>query len=112
MKGVNVILYDRVVTGHDALNHPIYAETAQTVENVLIAPMSTNEILENYNLTGRKAVYQLAIPKGDAHDWTAGKRVDFFGKSWRIIDIPEEGIEDLIPLSWNKKVRVETYEQG
>ena len=112
MKGVNVILYDRVVTGVDALNHPIYAETAQTVENVLIAPMSTNEILENYNLTGRKAVYQLAIPKGDAHDWTAGKRVDFFGKSWRIIDIPEEGIEDLIPLSWNKKVRVETYEQG
>lgn len=112
MKGVNVILYDRVVTGHDALNHPVYAETAQTVENVLIAPMSTNEILENYNLTGRKAVYQLAIPKGDAHDWTAGKRVDFFGKSWRIIDIPEEGIEDLIPLSWNKKVRVETYEQG
>lgn len=112
MKGVNVILYDRVVTGLDALNHPVYAETAQTVENVLIAPMSTNEILENYNLTGRKAVYQLAIPKGDAHDWTAGKRVDFFGKSWRIIDIPEEGIEDLIPLSWNKKVRVETYEQG
>lgn len=112
MKGVNVILYDRVVTGNDALNHPVYAETAQTVENVLIAPMSTNEILENYNLTGRKAVYQLAIPKGDAHDWTAGKRVDFFGKSWRIIDIPEEGIEDLIPLSWNKKVRVETYEQG
>ena len=112
MKGVNVILYDRVVTGHGALNHPVYAETAQTVENVLIAPMSTNEILENYNLTGRKAVYQLAIPKGDAHDWTAGKRVDFFGKSWRIIDIPEEGIEDLIPLSWNKKVRVETYEQG
>ena len=112
MKGVNVILYDRVVTGVDALNHPVYTETAQTVENVLIAPMSTNEILENYNLTGRKAVYQLAIPKGDAHDWTAGKRVDFFGKSWRIIDIPEEGIEDLIPLSWNKKVRVETYEQG
>lgn len=112
MKGVNVILYDRVATGLDALNHPVYAETAQTVENVLIAPMSTNEILENYNLTGRKAVYQLAIPKGDAHDWTAGKRVDFFGKSWRIIDIPEEGIEDLIPLSWNKKVRVETYEQG
>ena len=112
MKGVNVILYDRVVTGVDALNHPVYTETAQTVGNVLIAPMSTNEILENYNLTGRKAVYQLAIPKGDAHDWTAGKRVDFFGKSWRIIDIPEEGIEDLIPLSWNKKVRVETYEQG
>lgn len=112
MKGVNVILYDRVVTGLDALNHPVYAETAQTVGNVLIAPMSTNEILENYNLTGRKAVYQLAIPKGDAHDWTAGKRVDFFGKSWRIIDIPEEGIEDLIPLAWNKKVRVETYEQG
>ena len=113
MKTIDVILYTLQDTGYkDKTNRPIMTETPVTVSGCLYAPVSSDDVVNTLNLTGKKAVYQLAIPKGDAHDWTAGKRVDFFGKSWRIIDIPEEGIEDLIPLSWNKKVRVETYEQG
>ena len=112
MRGITVTLYDRTTTGTDALNHPIYTETATTVNNVLVAPMSDEEVLQTYTLTGRKAVYQMGIPKGDTHDWTAGKKVSFFGEDWRIIGLPQEGIEHLIPLSWNKKVRVERYEQG
>lgn len=112
IKGTEVTLYDRTRTGTDALNAPIYTEAPVLVENVLIAPMSTEEVLQTYTLTGRKAVYQLGIPKGDTHEWTAGKKVSFFGEEWRIIGLPQEGIENLIPLSWNKKVRVERYEQG
>ena len=112
MNGITVILYDRTKTGTDALNQPIYSETAVPVENVLVAPMSDDEVLQTYTLTGRKAVYQMGIPKGDTHNWTAGKKVTFFGEDWRIIGLPQEGIEKLIPLSWNKKVRVERYEQG
>ena len=112
MKGITVTLYERTQTGTDELNHPTYAETATLIDNVLVAPVSSAEYLEIYNLTGRKAVYQMAIPKGDTHEWTAGTRVDFFGQTWRIIAMPEEGIEKLMPLSWNKKVRVEKYEQG
>ena len=112
MKGITVTLYERTLTGTDELNHPIYTETATSVDNVLVAPVSSTELTEIYNLTGRKAVYQLAIPKGDSHDWTAGMKVGFFGQTWRIIAMPEEGIEKLIPLSWNKKVKVEQYEQG
>ena len=114
MKGITVTLYARTWSGDstDELNNPIYTETAASVDNVLVAPVSSSELMETYNLTGRKAVYQLGIPKGDTHAWTAGSRVDFFGQSWRIIAMPEEGIEKLIPLSWNKKVRVERYEQG
>jgi len=112
MNGITVTLYDRTTTETDALNHPIYTETATTVDNVLVAPMSDEEVLQTYTLTGRKAVYQMGIPKGDTHDWTAGKKVSFFGEDWRIIGLPQEGIEHLIPLSWNKKVRVERYEQG
>lgn len=112
MKGITVTLYDRTATSYDALNQPIYTETAVPVDNVLVAPMSTQEVLQTYTLTGAKAVYQLGIPKGDSHEWTAGKKVTFFGQNWRIIGLPEEGIEELIPLSWNKKVRVERYEQG
>lgn len=112
MRGTSVILHRRTKVGTDALNHPIYSETLETVDNVLIAPVSADEVLETYNLTGRKAVYQLGIPKGDEHDWMAGSKVTFFGEDWRIIEIPQEGLEYLIPLSWNKKVRVERYEQG
>ena len=112
MKGITVTLYDRTETDVNQLNEPIYTYTAVNVENVLVAPMSSEEVLQTYTLTGRKAVYQLGIPKGDTHEWTAGKTVEFFGQTWRIIGAPEEGIEELIPLSWNKKVRVEKYEQG
>lgn len=112
MRGITVTLYDRTQTGTDALNHPIYAETAVAVDNVLVAPSSTVEVLDHYNLEGRKGDYVMAIPKGDTHEWDAGKKVNFFGKDWRIIEMPEEGIEWLIPLDWNKKVRVERYEQG
>ena len=112
MNGITVTLYDRTLVGADELNSPIYSETPVSVDNVLVAPLSSDQVLDTYNLTGRRAEYQLAIPKGDTHDWTAGKKVSFFGADWRIIGIPEEGIEYLIPLSWNKKVRVERYEQG
>ena len=107
--GITVFLFDEYEMGVDDFNHPIYGERPVEVDNVLVAPMSSTELLETYNLTGRKAVYQLAIPKGDTHDWTAGKKVHFFGEDWRIIAIPTEGIEELIPLSWNKKVQVEHY---
>lgn len=112
MRGITVILYDRTQTGTDALNHPIYTETAVTVNNVLVAPSSMVEVVEQISLNGRKGECVMAIPKGDAHEWTAGKKVSFFGQDWRIIEMPEEGIEWLIPLGWNKKVRVERYEQG
>ena len=112
MRGITITLYDRTETGRDSLNAPIYSETAVTVNNVLVAPMSDTEVLEVYNLTGRKAVYQMGIPKGDTNDWSAGKRVSFFGQDWRIIGMPTSGIDALIPLDWNTKVRVERYEQG
>lgn len=112
IRGVTIVLYDLTQTGKDPLNKPIYSETPVAVDNVLIAPVSSTEQLETYTLTGRRAVYQLGIPKGDAHEWTAGKKVRFFGADWRIIGIPTEGIEEMIPLSWNKKVQVERYEQG
>lgn len=112
MRGMTITLYDRVVTGKDAFNKPTYSEIPVSVDNVLIAPSSVVEVLDPNNLNGRRGDYVMAIPKGDTHEWTSGKKVSFLGKDWRIIDMPEEGIEWLIPLSWNKKVRVERYEQG
>lgn len=94
-------------TGTDAFNKPIYTEDEIPVENVLIAPVSDAEILDTLNLTGRKAVYQLGIPKNDTHDWE-GQRVQFFDETWRVIGKPVRGMNELIPLDWNLKVRVES----
>lgn len=109
MKGIPVTLYTKTETGRDAFSKPIYKETAVTVDNVLVEAISSTEVLETLSLTGRKAVYRLGIPKGDANDWT-DKRVNFFGQDFRTIGIPVEGIEEMIPLEWNKKVMVERYE--
>lgn len=111
MRGIPVTLYERTPNGTDPANRPIYAETAVVVDNVLVAPLSDDEIVETLNLTGKRARYQLGIPKGDTHSWE-GNRVSFFGETFRVIGHPTEGIDGLIPLSWNKKVKVESITGG
>lgn len=107
IKGQTVTLYEKTEKGVDDFNKTLYTETPVEVANVLISPMSETEVLDTFNLTGKKAVYQLAIPKGDTHDWE-DKKVEFWGRQWRTIGKPIEGQEELIPLLWNKKVRVES----
>ena len=109
MKGIPITLYNKIEIGRDAFNKPIYDDVPETVENILIEPLNDSEVLETLSLTGRKAVYRIGIPKGDKHDWT-DKKVSFFGQDFRTIGIPIEGIEEMIPLEWNKKVTVERYE--
>ena len=110
IRGITVTLYEpKGVTGEDPFGAPIKTETAVQVNNVLVSPTSAQEILDAINLYGRKAVYTLAIPKGDTHSWE-NARVSFFGKDFRVFGIPLEGIECDIQLAWNKKVTVEVYE--
>lgn len=107
-RGITVTLYEVTQTGTDDFGEPIYVETPTDVDNVLVSPATPQEILDTTNLYGRKAIYTLAIPKGDTHDWE-NRRVDFFGESWRVFGVPTKGIEEFIPLDWNMKVTVERY---
>lgn len=109
IKGIKVILIDTVQTGSDPFGKPIYSEVEIEVHDVLVSPTKAEEILNTQNLNGRTAVYTLGIPKGDTHDWE-NKEVRFFDQRWRAFGIPLEGIEEMIPLRWNKKVTVERYE--
>lgn len=104
-----MILISQQETGRDPFGNPITQEIKDQVENVLVSPTSSDDIVNQLSLTGKKAVYTLAVPKGDEHDWE-DKEVDFFDQRWRTFGIPLEGIEMLIPLDWNKKVMVERYE--
>lgn len=109
IKGITVTLYETTPNGVDGFGAPVYSETAVTVDNVLVAPASSEDIITNTDLTGKKEVYTLAIPKGDTHDWV-DKRVDFWGKSFKTFGFPVKGIDALVPTSWNMKVTVERYE--
>lgn len=109
IKGISIVLVDKIKTGNDPFGNPIFKDVEITVDNVLISPTSSDDVVNQLSLTGRKAVYTLAIPKGDTHNWE-NKEVSFFNQRWRVFGIPLEGIEEIIPLDWNKKVMVERYE--
>lgn len=109
LKGITVVLISKCQTGTDPFGAPVYGTVEKNVNNVLVAPVSSDDAINQLNLTGRKAVYTLAIPKGDTNVWE-GQEVRFFNERWRVVGIPTQGIENLIPLDWNKKVQVERYE--
>jgi len=105
---MSVILYDRIQTGTDAFNAPIYAETPIEVEDVLVCPVGAEDVTDSLQLYGKYAEYELCIPKGDAHAWE-DRTVEFYGKKWRTFGIPLEWMENLVPGRWNRKVKVERY---
>lgn len=107
--GITVTLIEDVDTGLvDELGNAVYETTETDVENVIVSPSSSEDITDSLSLYGKKAEYTLGIPKGDTHSWTDCK-VKFFGRTWQTIGFPLEGIDDLVPLDWNRKVRVEVY---
>lgn len=67
----------------------------EVVKNVLVGEGNFSETLS----------YNLALPKGDAHDFEHEK-IKFFGKTFRAVSKAVEGIEENIPLSWNKQITV------
>ncbi|MDM7320500.1 MULTISPECIES: hypothetical protein [unclassified Streptomyces] len=106
--GIPITLIDKQVMSVDPFGAPVVKDVEILVDNVLVAPALSDDVINQLNLTGKKAVYTLGIPKGDTHDWE-DKEVEFFGQRWRTFGFVTEGIDDLIPLSWNKKVMVERY---
>lgn len=111
IKGITIQLIRKIQTGTDWANNPIYEEEAVDVHNVLVGEPSTDDITEAISLYGKHTAYTLAIPKGDTNDWTDTKVIlpEPFAGTYRTIGFPTAGIEELIPLRWNKKVRIERY---
>lgn len=108
IKGMSVTLYERTQTGVDDFNRPVYSETPVVVENVLVGEPTTDDITNDLQVYGKRLAYTLAIPKGDTHNWN-DVHVEFWGQRFRTYGAPTQGIEDNIPLDWNKKVKVERY---
>ena len=107
--GIPITLIDKQVVSIDPFGSPVVKDVEITIDNVIVSPATTEDVTSQMSVTGKRISYTLGIPKGDAHDWE-NKEVRFFGKRWKTVGIPLEGIESMMPLEWNKKVMVERYE--
>ena len=108
LQGIDVQLVKKTQTGVDEFDNPIYEEELITVPDCLVGQPSTEDMTASIELYGKKIAYVIGVPKGDENDWT-DTEVIFFGKRFKTIGYPEEGIEANIPLRWGKNVKVEVY---
>lgn len=108
IKGITVTLYEKTKSSEDDFKNPIYTEMPVAVENVLVSPAESTDITEDLQLSGKKAVYELSIPKGDTHIWE-DRKVEFFGEVWQTFGFCKQYIDGNVPLDWNRKIRVERY---
>lgn len=117
IKGITITLINRIASGTDPFNRPTYTEDVKTVENVLIGQPDTEAINGDLQMYGKRLAYTLAIPKGDTHEWEdAFVEFDPTGtgqpvKRFHVYRSVTAGIEANIPLSWNKKVYVEAFNE-
>lgn len=109
MRGIKVILHEKIENGRDPFGVPVFDEIVSEVDNVLVSPSGDNEIVNAMQLYGKHLVYTLGIPKGDKHNWENAE-VEFFGRKFRTFGGIEEGQEELVPTPWHKKVKVEVNE--
>lgn len=108
IRGITVTLCERTQTGIDDFNRPIYTEVETDVDNVLVYPASSEDVVSDQNLSGKHLEYYLCVPKGDAHTWT-DRNVKFFGQTWNVYGFPEEWIDANNPSVWNKRYKCERY---
>lgn len=111
IKGIDVVLIERTSTGKkDDFNMEVFEENEPVIiHNVLVGSPTSEEIIDTLNLYAKKIDYVIAVPKGDDHTWE-NSRVKFFGRTFAVVGVPTMGIEENIPLCWNKKVKVEAIE--
>lgn len=108
MKGATVILHEKVLTGQDSLNNPVFTEIPVAVHDVLIGQPSTDDVTNSLSLYGKKLDYVLGLPKGDSHNWIDAD-IEFFGKTFHSFGDVVEGIEANVPTRWHKQIRVQRY---
>lgn len=109
IKGETVILIKRTQTGTDDFGAPEYAETQESVYNVLIGTPSFEAAIQELNLTGRRLAFILGIPKGDSNEWT-NRDVLIRGERFRTYGPPMTQTSANVPGPWNTQVKVERYE--
>ena len=108
MKGMTIQYVVKTQTGTDAFGAPIWSEQIENVDDVLVGQPSADDVNTSVSLYGKKLDFVLGIPRGDTHSWT-DTEVIIFGDRYRTLGYPERGIDENIPLRWNRNVKVTRY---
>lgn len=108
IKGETVKLIVKNQSGADAFGAPIFTIEEEMVEDVIIGNPSTDAIVNDMQMYGKKLVFVLGIPKGDAHDWQ-NTEVEIRGKRFRTYGFPLTQTSANVPGKWNTQVKVEEY---
>lgn len=108
IRGTTVTLFEKTETGKDAFGAAVYSEKPVEVENVLISPVSSEDLSGDNQLYGKKEVCELSIPKKNTNAWE-NCRVEFRGQKWRTFGFVQQLMTENTPLEWDRKVRAERY---
>ena len=117
IKAITVRLYSPVVATppvYDDFGDPVTTETHVDVPGVLVYPTTADAIVTDLQIYGKRSIYELCIPKGDAHDWTdvTVSWTDAYGRTitCETFGFPITGVEHLVPTPWHMKVRCHRIE--
>ena len=104
---VTVVL--RVENGRDAFNMPVWDEAAQDVDNVLVAPASTEDLAGLGRPDGDETVIVAHFPK----TWSGSLRgavlvVD--GRRFEVVGDPQPYMAANTPGAWNRPVHARLVE--
>ncbi len=109
IKGETVILLEQTKSGVDPFGQPVVEVQEVPVEGVLVGTPSTDDATTEWNMTGKRILFVLGIPKGDTHDWK-DKTVVIRGQKFKTYGFPLTQLDANTPTRWNTQVKVEAYE--
>lgn len=108
IKGITVQYIVHTQIGTDQFGAPIYSETAEDVNDVLVGQPTTDDVTTTVSLYGKRVELVLGIPRTDTHEWVDAV-VQIRGERYRTIGYPMRGVDENVPLRWNRNVKVERY---
>lgn len=109
IKGETVTLVVKTATGTNPFGETTYSTINENVVDVLVELLSAEELVADMEYFGKKTMYKLHIPIGDTHTWE-DTEVIVRGKTYKTIGPLVEYPQNMVPLRWNKQIKVCFYE--
>ena len=105
MRGEDVTVTRRVLSGRDDMGEPVFATSTETVGNVLWHESTTDEMDESTRMYGVTCDLSLDFPKSYKAS-LEGCHVTVRGTEYRVLGDPKGFMEQNTPTPWNRPVKV------
>lgn len=103
IRGVQVIVERPILGGVDEFNAPQYAWELETVENVLPAPLSSENVENHMRTYGDRTGMQFHFPKTYTKS-LRNCRIHYQDKVWEVEGDPQAYLAQNTPGQWNRRV--------